>query len=203
MSRTLNRKIFWWNLISIIQILFIYGAVYYYYTLFKLYIIIPQNLILTQKLFFIIFISTHRGWICCPRYGHKGTQMKSEQKTILFFSGFVSPNLLCPWDEIYSVVSYMYRNSISGKKAATHIILHTQQYHAMRSTKRKAVFCSKSFFQVLYSLPVYIILYRRYAINWKKVLLFIARQNAIWTFKHLWYSASNTIIKPVFCSTVK
>ena len=73
--------------------------------------------------------------------------MKSEQKTILFFSGFVSPNLLCPWDEIYSVVSYMYRNSISGKKAATHIILHTQQYHATRSTKRKAVFCSKSFFK--------------------------------------------------------
>ena len=27
---------------------------------------------------------------------------------------------------------------------------------------------NKSFFQVLYSLPVYIILYRRYAINWKK-----------------------------------
>ena len=27
MNRTLNRKIFWWNLISIIQILFIYGAI--------------------------------------------------------------------------------------------------------------------------------------------------------------------------------
>ena len=27
MNRTLNRKIFWWNLISIIQISFIYGAV--------------------------------------------------------------------------------------------------------------------------------------------------------------------------------
>ena len=50
----------------------IYG-VFNSVTLFKLYIIIPENLILTQKLFFIIFISRHRGWICCPRYGHKGT----------------------------------------------------------------------------------------------------------------------------------
>ena len=132
--------------------------------------------------------------------------MKSEQKTILFFSGFVSPNLLCPWDEIYSVVSYMYRNSISGKKAATHIILHTQQYHAMRSTKRKAVFCSKTFFQVLYSLPVYIILYRRYAINWKK-FYFSSQDKGIYeqlalaavVAQHLWYSASVNI-KSHFCS---
>ena len=50
----------------------------------------------------------------------------------------------------------------------THIIIYAviscNEVH-----KTKDCFCStKVFFQVLYSLPVYIILYRRYAINWKK-----------------------------------
>ena len=118
------------------------------------------------------------------------------------------PNLLCPRDEIYSASSVLYKNGISGKKSATHILLlYTLQYHAMRSTKlRRLFFVHKSFFQVLYSLPVYIILYRRYAINWKK-FYFSSQDKGIYeqlalaavVVQHLWYSASvniNSLLKP-------